>query len=241
MPITNGYIDLSTLKSYLGISQPGVDDLLVMAANAASRAVDAYCQRRFWLDPTPVARTYEPKSIVVLQLPDDIGTQDGLAIATDAEGDGVYETSWAPTDFILTPVNAPQSWPEARPWTGVRAVGTQAFPWTGWGSSAGQWNDGQWGNGQWGDSNSMFGNAGSAGWLTRLDRVQITARWGWPEVPAAVTQATFIKAARLFQRKDSPQGVAGFGEFGPIRVSTREDPDICQLLMDYQRMPVAVA
>src|ERR1700747_3001403 len=97
--IANGYVDLGTLKSYLGVTQPGTDDMLAMAINSASRAVDGYCQRRFWLDPTPVARPYEPNNLVLLQLPDDIGSQTGLVVATDATGDGVYETTWLSSDY----------------------------------------------------------------------------------------------------------------------------------------------
>jgi hypothetical protein len=65
--------------------------------------------------------------------------------------------------------------------------------------------------------------------------VEVTARWGWADVPGPVTQATLIKAARLFRRKDSPEGVAGFGDFGVVRVSTRDDPDVIMLLGDYVR------
>lgn len=49
--------------------------------------------------------------------------------------------------------------------------------------------------------------------------VQVTARWGWSAVPAQVAAATRLVAAELWKRKDAPFGVAGFGEFGSIRVS----------------------
>lgn len=60
-------------------------------------------------------------------------------------------------------------------------------------------------------------------------RVRVTARWGWPSVPEPVVQATLIQAARLFRRKDSPEGVTGSAEFGLVRVS-RVDPDVQALL-----------
>lgn len=66
----------------------------------------------------------------------------------------------------------------------------------------------------------------------RAARVQITGIWGWPAVPADVKYATLIQAAHLFHRKDSPQGVAGFGEFGGIRVS-QGDKDAIDLLSKY--------
>jgi hypothetical protein len=63
-------------------------------------------------------------------------------------------------------------------------------------------------------------------------RVRVTARWGWPAVPDQVVQATLMQAARLFKRKDSPEGVMGSAEWGPIRVS-RIDPDVKALLASF--------
>lgn len=218
MTITNGYTDLPTLKNYLSITTTPTDTQLEMAINAASRGIDKYCQRKFWLDGTPVAKTFIPNDLltVVLATNDplggDIGSTAGLVVKTDPSGNGTYGVTWAPTDFQLHPVNAPTAWPEARPWTSLRAVGTLTFPW-------------------------LINT-----WLTRLDRVQITARWGWPAIPDAVTQACLIKASRLFHRKDSPQGVAGFGDLGVVRISKTDDPDVCGLLDDgYRREPVLVA
>ena len=61
------------------------------------------------------------------------------------------------------------------------------------------------------------------------DLVRVTARWGWPTVPDVVVQATLIQATRLYRRKDSPEGVAGGGEWGVVRLS-RVDPDVGALL-----------
>lgn len=62
-------------------------------------------------------------------------------------------------------------------------------------------------------------------------RVRVTAKWGWPSVPDEVVQATLIQAARLFRRKDSPEGVTASSEWGPIRVN-RLDPDVQALLQN---------
>jgi hypothetical protein len=43
--------------------------------------------------------------------------------------------------------------------------------------------------------------------------------------PAPVTLAALEQAARLVKRRASPEGVAGMGDFGPVRVSMI-DPDI---------------
>lgn len=71
--------------------------------------------------------------------------------------------------------------------------------------------------------------------------VQVTARWGWTAVPAAVKQAALIEGARLFKRRTSPEGVVGgFQDFGGIRVSTRDDPDVVALLRPYVRPETAL-
>lgn len=62
-----------------------------------------------------------------------------------------------------------------------------------------------------------------------VPRVRVTARWGWPAIPPEVVEATLLLAARLYKRKASPDGMAGVGEWGPIRVS-RLDPDVESLI-----------
>lgn len=70
----------------------------------------------------------------------------------------------------------------------------------------------------------------------RYGLVQVTARWGWPTVPNVVHQACLIQAARVYKRRESAEGVLGFGEFGPVRVGTRLDPDV-ELLLNGVRLP----
>jgi hypothetical protein len=69
--------------------------------------------------------------------------------------------------------------------------------------------------------------------------VRVFARYGWPEVPDAVREATILQASRLFTRLDSPLGVAGFGDMGAMRVSRFVDPDVEQLLAPYRRVRYA--
>lgn len=60
--------------------------------------------------------------------------------------------------------------------------------------------------------------------------VRVQATYGWPALPNAIKQATILQASRMFTRYDSPLGVAGFGEMGAMRVSSRVDPDVALLL-----------
>lgn len=68
--------------------------------------------------------------------------------------------------------------------------------------------------------------------------VQVTARWGWSEIPDQVVEAAILKSVSLFKRKDAPFGVAGFGDFGAVRI-TRKDPDVIDLLNPFQITAVA--
>jgi hypothetical protein len=70
--------------------------------------------------------------------------------------------------------------------------------------------------------------------------IEITGTWGWPEVPVDVKQACLLLSARIFSRRESPQGVAGWGDFGMIRVNA-EDRDATALLTPYQLYPIGFA
>lgn len=66
--------------------------------------------------------------------------------------------------------------------------------------------------------------------------VKVTGVFGWPAVPKAIEQATILQAARHFKRYDSPLGVAGFGDFGVVRVSRFLDADVQMLVDPYKKM-----
>lgn len=84
--------------------------------------------------------------------------------------------------------------------------------------------------------NRLVSTSKSSGYFVGL--VQVTARWGWEAVPEPVHQACLILASELAKLKDAPFGVAGFGEWGPVRV--RQNPMACELLQPYRRSPVLV-
>lgn len=73
---------------------------------------------------------------------------------------------------------------------------------------------------------------GGTGWLPSSGRIQVTAIWGWPSVPDEIAEAAKLLAARLYRRKDSPQGVVGSAEWGSVRVS-RTDPDVEALISSF--------
>lgn len=64
--------------------------------------------------------------------------------------------------------------------------------------------------------------------------VQVTAKWGWEAVPDLVRQATYLLANEGFAAKGAPLGVAGYGNFGEIRVrpNSLASNKLCGLIRD---------
>lgn len=67
---------------------------------------------------------------------------------------------------------------------------------------------------------------------TREPTVQVTARWGWATVPAAIRQAALMQGARMFRRRYSASGLQTVGEY-TTWVSRIDDPDVMQLLSGF--------
>ncbi|GGN40529.1 hypothetical protein FHR83_007016 [Actinoplanes campanulatus] len=82
------------------------------------------------------------------------------------------------------------------------------------------------------DSRAITGLRRDRGLWCTSRRWRITALWGWPAVPDPIAEATLLLANRRFMRRDSPEGVAGWANEGPVRVS-RFDPDIEDLVSPY--------
>jgi len=130
MAITNGYATLAEIKGYVGIptGDTADDALLEFAVESASREIDTYVGRRFWIDPSVVVRYYTAGAEDAIEIPDGIATATGLVVKTDDDDDGTYETTWmVNTDYRLEPVNAVA---DGEPFTRIVAVGDRLFPTT---------------------------------------------------------------------------------------------------------------
>jgi hypothetical protein len=199
MAITDGYVTQAQAKTHIDIADNVDNDSIDIAVTAASRAVDIYCGRRFYLDADVSARRYHPDSAFELFV-DDFSTLTGLVVATDTSDNGSTDETWTiTTDFEVEPANnLAKSWAVWK----IVAVGGKGF----------------------------LGG--------RRARNHVTAKWGWPSVPDEVFEATLLVAARLLKRRDTPTGVAGFGEFGVVRITSRTDPDAAMLLGDLRHPAV---
>jgi hypothetical protein len=77
------------------------------------------------------------------------------------------------------------------------------------------------------------------GWPAPRATLRVTARWGWAAVPDAIKEACQICAEEIFKLRDAPFGVAGFADYGAVRV--RQNPIACSMISPYRRTPVLVA
>lgn len=124
MAVTNGYITLANLKTYLKIDDQVEDALLEQIIESASRSIDRIANRRFYLDAQASARTYRPIGNLRVQV-DDFGTTSGLVVKTDPDSTGTYGTTFTLNqDYIVEPTNALA---KGRPLTTITIVGPTAF------------------------------------------------------------------------------------------------------------------
>jgi hypothetical protein len=202
---TDVYATADELKEY--VSAPGLtgDDSIIDAALvAASRNVDAYCGRFFYQLPASTAYfSPDPGSLWLL----DLGDAD------------LYDT--AGLDVAVQWSNAAGY---NEPWTfgtdyiaepvNQSVQGVAGWPFT---------------------SLRALGGKSFPPQIADFyrDTVRIVGDFGWPAVPAPVKLATLMGAAELVKMGDAPFGVAGFGQFGSIRV--RDNPKIATLLLPYKK------
>ena len=114
-PAASLYATVEDLKQSLGITDATDDTMLDAILAAVSRQIDQYTNRRFYA--TTETRFYTARRV------SDVIIDDCLSIttlATDADGDRVYEKTWSATDFDLYPYNA-------TPYTRVEATVKGAY------------------------------------------------------------------------------------------------------------------
>jgi hypothetical protein len=121
MSITNGYATLPDVKAALRIEDSVDDSLIELSIEAASRQIDAYCQRVFY--STSATRLYIPGDSYTCQT-DDIVSITSLKTSTD--GVAFLET-WQPSDYQLQPLNN-LAGGIVTPATRIRAIGNYLFP-----------------------------------------------------------------------------------------------------------------
>jgi hypothetical protein len=213
MAIVNGYATLAELREHLGDGSSLLTTAtLERAIHAASRAVDHHCDRG--IDGT-LGRFWADAAVAQRTYLCDSAIEtyvDDISTRTglivETGTDGAaYGTTWTTGTDFIL---EPRN-------AGIVGAGSTADAHAFWKIVA----------------------IGSKRFLPDCYKptLRVTARFGWSGIPTDVNEATILKAASLFKRKDAPFGVAGFGDFGVVRIG-RNDPDVIELLSSY-RAPVA--
>ena len=94
----NLYEDLVAVKDSLGITATTNDNRLLALLEAASRIIDNYCDRHFYIESA--TRYFD--GITPLQIDDLLSI---TTLTTDEDGDATFENTFATTDYILYPLN----------------------------------------------------------------------------------------------------------------------------------------
>ena len=123
LSVINTYGGIDELKSRANVTGTGSDGALWGALHSSSRAVDAFCNRRFFsLHATRLFDVSDPKGFVV---PDLISV---TALIEDADQDRVFELIRSSDDYLLEPANASPGQPWGRPHSRVVADPVGARP-----------------------------------------------------------------------------------------------------------------
>lgn len=112
------YALVDELRQALRSDTADDDSALERAIDSASRRVDAYCGRRFWMDESATTRHYRTTDPCRAWV-DDFHTTTGLVITTGPTGS---TTTWSATDYELAPLNGVCSGIEGFPYFEIVGV-----------------------------------------------------------------------------------------------------------------------
>ena len=124
---TNAYATTAQIKAALRIGTADtIDDTLIdNCAGAASRLIDGFCNRKFWAVGSATTRVFQAEDSFFCSIDDISGT--AITLQTSTNADGVFDTTWSPTDWQLEPLNGDLdgiAWAYDK----IRAIGDYLFP-----------------------------------------------------------------------------------------------------------------
>lgn len=123
MSTSTQYLDIDEFKLAIGDDGEEYDDLYARAIDAASRRIDKWTGRHFYVIENAIRRV-RPSTTYYAYLGDFVDPED-IEIRTDDDGSGSFNTIWSyPGDWIPEP-NVQYN---DEPFTRIMAVGTKEFP-----------------------------------------------------------------------------------------------------------------
>lgn len=207
MTVTNGYVSAAEMREHYG------DTNQVLAEAIIERCIESASRAidrlcgRHFYLEAAVSTRVYRVDDPCEAWIDDIGTTTDLVVKTDSTGDGTWATTWTLDTDF-----------QLEPLNAdVVGAGSTVQPYAWWRIAA-------------------IG-AKTIPVHSRRTTLQVVARHGWSAVPDDVQEACILATAGLIDRKNSPNGIAGFGEYGSVRIS-RQDPDVIRLLHPYVKLGV---
>jgi len=127
MAIVNGYATRNQVKAALriGTADTQDDELLDNCAGAASRLIDGYANRAFWVVGTATSRVFSAGSDFVCQVDDMSST--AITVRSSQQANQIFDTIWTTSDYQLEPINGIQDGLTV-PYTRIRAIGDYLWP-----------------------------------------------------------------------------------------------------------------
>lgn len=128
MTTSTDYITEQEFLDYIKTKAEPGNDVVQTAISAASRSVDAYCDRFFYI-VEGASLTYDPDLLNSTSLVriHDLADDTDLEVKTDSGGDGTYATTLTQdVDFVLEDANrnALEGWP----FCALRSTSSLVFP-----------------------------------------------------------------------------------------------------------------
>lgn len=208
MAIDNGYATLADIKAWLNIPPGDTDNDTELEASIEAASREIDRTTSRHFYQVSEARTLTARDPLHVRLRPYYDLVSVSEVATDDDESGNYSTIWDASDYRLLTVDGTQS----------VTAGPEQQPYASIRAVGGRRFPVQRTNGP-------------------RDLVRVTGTWGWPTIPEPVRRACLIIAGELWKMKDAPFGVAGFGDFGFIRV--RNNPIARRLLEGYSLPVVA--
>jgi len=127
MALVNSYATRNQIKAALriGTADTQDDELIDNCAGAASRLIDGYANRAFWVVGTATSRVFTAGSDFVCQVDDMSGT--AITVKSSQQANQIFDTTWTTSDYQLEPVNGILDGLTV-PYTRIRAIGDYLWP-----------------------------------------------------------------------------------------------------------------
>lgn len=205
MAVTDAYATAAEYRAAVLKDSTAEDAVVLIDLTSVTRYIERKLGQFFTQDANVVARLYEGSGTRRLRLDTHgnipgIATLTGLVVKVDLNGD--YDVSDSGETITI----------DTHFWAGPQDADKGAEPWP------------------WTHLDIMPTNTVLSAWPARERAVEVTAKYGWPAVPAAVKRACIELTAIL--RLETPRAKAVVSESGEILEASREARGIVDKLLN---------